>query len=216
MHSKAHFKSLFKSPKISTVNVKNIFFLNTTLPKEHSQIYFTNFGATKLKIQKLQNIRNLHSKWTGFKTWSRWPVGPAGQLTPPVIETETERWALRAGAGVLKARFGLPWPRWAERRRRAATLRATRRPRPEPVGHWWLWFSSFSEPKPCLTTGFHVEQTLNPWTSSQNFLNRICRPMYQLQYLFKALVLIRNRNREKSCTRLACQAVRVHDLAKIC
>ena len=32
----------------------------------------------------------------------------------------------RAGAGVLKARFGLPWPRWAERRRRAATLRATR------------------------------------------------------------------------------------------
>ena len=63
-------------------------------------------------------------------------------------------------------------------------------------------------------TGFHVDQTLNPWTSSQNFLNRNCRPMYQLQYLFKALVLIRNRNREKSCSRLACQAVSVHDLAK--
>jgi len=55
MHSKAHFKSLFKSPKISTVNVKNIFFLNTTLPKEHYQIYFTIFEATKLKIQNLQN-----------------------------------------------------------------------------------------------------------------------------------------------------------------
>ena len=54
MHSKAHFKSLFKSPKISTVETKNIFFLNTTLPKEHSQIYFTNLGATKLKIQKSQ------------------------------------------------------------------------------------------------------------------------------------------------------------------
>jgi len=56
MHSKEHFKSLFKSPKISTVQVKNIFFLNTTLPKEHPQIYFTIFGAPKLKIQKLQNI----------------------------------------------------------------------------------------------------------------------------------------------------------------
>ena len=65
-----------------------------------------------------------------------------------------------------------------------------------------------------LTTHVHVEQTLNPWTSRQNFLNQNCRPMYQLQYLFKALVLIRNRNREKSCSRLACQAVRVPDLAK--
>ena len=54
MHSKAHFKSLFKSPGISTVETKNIFFLNTTLPKEHNHIYFTNLGATKLKIQKSQ------------------------------------------------------------------------------------------------------------------------------------------------------------------
>ena len=62
MHSKAHFKSLFKSPKISTVEAKNIFFLNTTLPKQHNHIYFTIFGATKLKIQISQN----KSK-TGFK-----------------------------------------------------------------------------------------------------------------------------------------------------
>jgi hypothetical protein len=55
MHSKAYFKSLFKSPEISTLNVKNIFFLNTTLPKEHYKIYFTNLGATKLKIQNSQN-----------------------------------------------------------------------------------------------------------------------------------------------------------------
>ena len=54
MHSKAHFKSLFNSPKISTVQVKNIFFLNTTLSNEHYKIYFTNLGATKLKIQKSQ------------------------------------------------------------------------------------------------------------------------------------------------------------------
>ena len=52
MHSKAHFKILFKSPEISTVETKNIFFLNTTFPKEHSQIYVTIFGAIKLKTQK--------------------------------------------------------------------------------------------------------------------------------------------------------------------
>ena len=62
MHSKAHFKSLFKSPEISTVEAKNIFLLNTTLPKQHNHIYFTIFGATKLKIQISQN----KSK-TGFK-----------------------------------------------------------------------------------------------------------------------------------------------------
>jgi hypothetical protein len=55
MYSKAHFKSLFKSPKLYTVQVENIFFLNTTLPKEHNHIYFTILGATKLKIQNSQN-----------------------------------------------------------------------------------------------------------------------------------------------------------------
>ena len=62
MHSKAHFKSLFKSPEISTVEAKNIFFLNATFPKQHNHIYFTIFGATNLKIQISQN----KSK-TGFK-----------------------------------------------------------------------------------------------------------------------------------------------------
>ena len=55
MHSKAHFKSLFKSLEISTVEAKNIFLLNTTLPKQHNHIYFTILGATKLKIQNSQN-----------------------------------------------------------------------------------------------------------------------------------------------------------------
>ena len=55
MHSKTHFKSPFKSPKISTANASIIFFINTTLPKEHYQIYFTIFEPTKLEIQILQN-----------------------------------------------------------------------------------------------------------------------------------------------------------------
>ena len=62
MHSKAHLKSLFKHPEFPTVETKNVFFLNTTLPKQHNHIYFTIFGATKLKIQISQN----KSK-TGFK-----------------------------------------------------------------------------------------------------------------------------------------------------
>ena len=56
MHAfKNTFQISIKSPKISTVSVKIIFFLNTTLPKEHYQIYFTIFEATKLEIQILQN-----------------------------------------------------------------------------------------------------------------------------------------------------------------
>ena len=50
MHSKTHFKFLFKSAKISNVSVKIIFFLNASLPKEHYQIYFIIFEATKLEI----------------------------------------------------------------------------------------------------------------------------------------------------------------------
>ena len=55
MHSKTHFKFPFNSAKISTVSVNTIFLLNTTLPKEHYQIYFTIFEATKLDISILQN-----------------------------------------------------------------------------------------------------------------------------------------------------------------
>ena len=55
MHSKTPFKFPFKYSKISNVSIKTIFFLNTTLPKEHYQIYFTICKATKLEIQILQN-----------------------------------------------------------------------------------------------------------------------------------------------------------------
>ena len=37
----------------------------------------------------------------------------------------------RTDAGELKARVCLPWPRWAERRRRAAVAASTRRAMPE-------------------------------------------------------------------------------------
>ena len=57
-------------------------------------------------------------------------------------------------------------------------LATTRRIGSEPVGHRAGRFSLTEIEMGRLTAGFQVEQTLNPWTSSQNFLNRICRPMY--------------------------------------
>ena len=63
MHSKTHFKSLFKSAKISTVSAKIIFLLNTTLPSEHYKIYFINLEATKLEIWKSQNNEKSGIKW---------------------------------------------------------------------------------------------------------------------------------------------------------
>ena len=59
MHSKAHLKSLFKYPEFPTVETKNVFFLNTTLPKQHNHIYFKILGAPKLMIQNSQKqIKN--------------------------------------------------------------------------------------------------------------------------------------------------------------
>ena len=72
-------------------------------------------------------------------------------------------WLCRAGQGAGDAR---PW------------LATTRRIGSEPVGHRAGRFSSIEIEMGRLTAGFQVEQTLNPWTSSQNFLNQICRPMY--------------------------------------
>ena len=87
MHSKAHFKSLFKSPEISTVETKNIFFLNTTLPKKHNHIYFKILGATKLKIQKSQitlesEIFELASSTSVADRWDPSVRGPHMSSTP--------------------------------------------------------------------------------------------------------------------------------------
>jgi len=84
MHSKTHFKFLFKSAKISTAGVNIIFFLNTTLPKEHYQIYFTIFEATKLEIQILQNstksgINELSYTLTAADRWDPLDRGPTRQ-----------------------------------------------------------------------------------------------------------------------------------------
>jgi len=72
-------------------------------------------------------------------------------------------WLCHAGQGAGDAR---PW------------LATTRRTGSEPVGHRAGRFSSTEIEMGRLTAGFQVEQTLNPWTSSQNFLNQTCRPMY--------------------------------------
>ena len=76
MHSKTPFKFPFKSSKISTVSIKTIFFLDTTLPKEHYQIYFKILEATKLEIQMLQNstksrINELSYTLTAADRWDR-------------------------------------------------------------------------------------------------------------------------------------------------
>ena len=63
MHSKAHFKSIFKSPEISTVEPKNVFFLNTTLPKQHNHIYFKIFRNSQIKDTKITKHMKL-----GFKS----------------------------------------------------------------------------------------------------------------------------------------------------
>ena len=86
MHSKTHVKFPFKSSKISTVSIKTIFFLNTTLPKEHYQIYFTIFEATKLEIQILQNstksrINELSYTLTAADQWNPLVRGPHASLT---------------------------------------------------------------------------------------------------------------------------------------
>ena len=64
----------------------------------------------------------------------------------------------------------------------------------------------------CLTAGFQADVTANPWLQSVNSLNRICRPMYQLQLLSRDHALIHNQNRVISSQRSVCQAVSELDL----
>ena len=91
---------------------------------------------------------------------------------------------------------------------------STRRPRPDGGRPLNQPIQFVSRATPSLTTSFDTPLTANPLLLSRNCMNTNCRTMSQLQLWFKALVLIRNRNREKMCSRLACQAVRVPDLAK--
>ena len=59
MHSKTHFKFPFKSSKISNVSIKTIFFLNTRLPKEHYQIYFTILKLQNWRYNYYKTVQNL-------------------------------------------------------------------------------------------------------------------------------------------------------------
>ena len=104
-----------------------------------------------------------------------------------------------AGArGVIMAGSGLALPGGSEQRRRAAFIASMQRScsgagRPSSAGS-----VRQSTTKPSLTAGFHVDQTPNPWSISSHCLNQNCSSMYQLQLLFKDLMLIRNRNGIKS------------------
>ena len=111
MHSKTHFKSPFKSSKSSTVSARIIFFLNTTLPKEHYQIYFTIFEATKLEIYKLQNtlkygIFELALNTAVADRWDPLVRGPHASLTQ-------NRAATLRGGGAAKARRRRTRRHWA-------------------------------------------------------------------------------------------------------
>ena len=105
------------------------------------------------------------------------------------------------GAGareVIMSCSGLALLGGSEQRRCAAIIASTRRScsgagRPPSAGSVCQ-----STTKPSLTAGFYVDQTLNPWSISSHRLNQNCSSMYQLQLLFKDLVLIRNRNGVKS------------------
>ena len=61
---------------------------------------------------------------------------------------------------------------------------------------------------------FAIELTKNLWLRCANILNRIGRPMYQLQLLFNNRVLIPNQHRVKSIQSRADSTVSDQDLEK--
>ena len=84
MHSKTHYKLPFKSSKISTVSVKIIFFLNTTLPREHYQIYFTifklpNWRSKNYKTVQTLELNELSYTLTAADRWDLLDRGPTRQ-----------------------------------------------------------------------------------------------------------------------------------------
>ena len=98
MHSKTHFKSLFKSLKISTVNVKNIFFLNTTLPKEHYTIYCTILKLPNWRYKNHKTIQNLESNDLSYLLLSL--TGGTRRSEDPTCHRDENR----AGGATLLAR----------------------------------------------------------------------------------------------------------------
>ena len=120
----------------------------------------------------------------------------------------------RAGAGGVKAAF---------RRVVACAVRATAtcsRRRGHAAHGLYRWSATERRrlvhqlSQPSLTTSFAIELTENPWLRCANILNRIGRPMYQLQLLFNNRVLIPNQHRVKSIQSQADSTVSDQDLEK--
>ena len=116
---------------------------------------------------------------------------------------------LRRVLATLRPCSGASWPGWAEQRRRAAVAGDTRRAGSETGRPLNVAIQFVSRTMQCLTTSFRNDLSANRWLLRVNILNKFCRLMYQLQMLFNALVLNRNRNREKSSQSWADSTVRV-------
>ena len=80
MHSKTHFKSPFKSSKISTELANIIFFINTTLHPDPNKIWTNRFGSTQLHLSIFKDTHETGNKWASFLSWCHWQAGPTGQL----------------------------------------------------------------------------------------------------------------------------------------
>ena len=110
---------------------------------------------------------------------------------------EMRRGMARAGAGDVKAALGhvVAWLGRAEATH--GRFSSMRRPWPDGGRPLNQPIQFVSRATPSLTTSFDTPLTANPLLLSRNCMNTNCRTMSQLQLWFKALVLIRNRNREK-------------------
>ena len=68
MYLKTHFKFPFKSSKNSTTKASIIFFINTTLLKEHYKISFTIFESTQLHLSIFKDAHKTENKRASFFT----------------------------------------------------------------------------------------------------------------------------------------------------
>jgi len=125
-------------------------------------------------------------------------LGGCGGASAGEGEGGMEKMRVRLSAGGRWGVEGTLWPGSARVGQGAGDARpwlaTTRRTGSEPVGHQAGRFSSSETEMGRLTAGFQVDISANPWLLRANILNRNGRPMYQLHFLFKDLMPIRNRN----------------------
>ena len=134
-------------------------------------------------------------------------------------ETENckrERGDGAASAGRDKMRSGPTWPCWTRCQRCTASTGSTwcacsgdgRPPKAR--------FSSFSIHDASLTARLHGDQTKNLQLHRANNLNGNCRPMYQLQFLFRTHALILNQTQVISSQSKLVSTVSGERLSEIC